>query len=130
MCEGEKRKKGNGRKERRSIILKKDDLLLNPVLAIDFDKDSDEESLVIDPNGFSGDNHAPQPGSPAYVGDDENKSLDIPAHLQHLPHVLCVPAFQETIDNSCKKLYVPWKSDLVMDLTLSEIQKRCQIQQM
>ena len=42
----------------------------------------------------------------------------MPAHLQHLTHPSCIPVLQETIDNTCKKLYVPWKSELVMDLTL------------
>ena len=77
----------------------------------------DEESLVIDPDDFSGDEDA-QPGLPGNVGADENVPQDIHVDSQHLPQVSCVPVLQKTIDNACKKLYVPWASQLVMDLTL------------
>jgi len=104
--------------KKEALSKKNNNSLLNRVLTIDFDKDSDEESLVIDPDDFSGGQHAPQLGSPGDVGSDKNVPQDIPAHLHHLPHVSCVPVLQETIDNTWKKLYVPWKSELVMDLTL------------
>jgi len=54
MCGGGGReRKGMEEKKEEVLSKKKDDLLLDRVLAIDFDKDSDEESLVIDPDDFN-----------------------------------------------------------------------------
>ena len=50
---GGRERKGMEEKKEEVLSKKKDDLLLDRVLAIDFDKDSDEESLVIDPDDFN-----------------------------------------------------------------------------
>jgi len=54
----------------KSLPTKKSDSFLNRILALDFDKNSDEESLVIDPDDFSGDKDA----QPSLPGDVESPS--------------------------------------------------------
>jgi len=107
-----------------SLPTKKSDSLLNCVLALDFDKDSDEESLVIDPDDFSGDENT-QPGSPGNVGADENVPQDIrkpanasPNNVSHTmppsPPLLVTPSItgpsthsynNVSMDNACVKSY-------------------------